>query len=87
MNTVYLSLTTGMLSSSSWCGHCVYCREPAAIVKMSKTLALLKEMGVPSLLLDNQLNSATIKECESFFRSSFSSILQIHSIPLDYPLI
>lgn len=57
------------------------------MVKMSKTLGLLKELGVPSLLLDNQLNSTALKEYDSFFRSSFSSILQIHSSALHPPCI
>ncbi|KAK8828472.1 hypothetical protein WA556_004885 [Blastocystis sp. ATCC 50177/Nand II] len=72
-----LSYEYDLLAIDNW-GD--FFKESTAVVKMSKTLGLLKELGVPSLLLDNQLNSTALKEYDSFFRSSFSSILQIHIV-------
>ncbi|KAK8824354.1 hypothetical protein WA577_006751 [Blastocystis sp. JDR] len=68
-----LSYEYDLLAIDNW-GD--FFKESTAVVKMSKTLGLLKELGVPSLLLDNQLNSTALKEYDSFFR--------ILSIPLAF---
>ena len=56
---------------------------------MSRTLALIKELGIPSIIVSNYVTLAKYKDNDNVYSSLFSSVIQIRSsfLPLLCPLV
>ena len=54
---------------------------------MSRTLALIKELGIPSIIVSNYVTLAKYKDNDNVYSSLFSSVIQIRSsfLPLLFP--
>ena len=64
-------------------------RDTHIFLKMSRTLALIKELGIPSIIVSNYVTLAKYKDNDNVYSSLFSSVIQIRSsfLPLLFPLV
>ena len=65
------------------------CRDANLFLKMSRTLALIRELGILSIIVSNYITSERYKDNDNVVSTLFSSILQIRGSYLAFlfPLV
>ena len=73
----FLSYRYDLLVIDNWGS---FLKDTHIFLKMSRTLALIKELGIPSIIVSNYVTLAKYKDNDNVYSSLFSSVIQIRIV-------